>query len=261
MGHIPFVKRDTSRLRTSRARGTFPPMSDWLKSELQRVLEEKRLDAKNWSLRAGQSATYVRDIIRGRSKRPAADGLRKLAEAAGLAPGHFVKSDSEGATESRNSFTSNVKGAVDAPPYPVFGSMKQDVPLYGTAMRGNGDGDFEMNGAVIGTVPRLPGIEGRRDVFALNVVGDSMVPWRRPNGLIYVEEKRAPSVGDHVVVELIPNDGSPVRPALVKQLLSVSGSKVKLGQYNPKAVIELDRRRVHRIYRVLEWDDLLKGAI
>jgi len=236
-------------------------MNDWLKTELRRVIEEKGLDAKSWSIAAGQSATYVRDILRGRSRKPAADGLRKLAEAAGYDAGHFVRSENADATDGRETFSSNVQRSIDAPALPVIRSLNSDVPLYGTAMGGSGNGDFEMNGAVIGYVPRLPGIEGRRDVFALNVVGDSMSPWRRPNGLIYVEEKRAASVGDHVVVELVAEDGSPVRPALVKQLLSVSGSKIKLGQYNPKAVIEIDRRRVHRIYRVLEWDDLLKGAL
>ena len=153
----------------------------------------------------------------------------------------------------------NVNPAFDAPAFPLLGEMKADVPLYGTAMGGDGNGEFEMNGTMIGAVYRLPGIEGRRDVFALHVVGASMDPWRKANGLIYVEEKRAPSIGDHVVVEFKPVPHSEVRQAVVKQLIGVTPTKLRLKQYNPAKEFEIERKKVHRIYRVIEWDELLKG--
>lgn len=154
----------------------------------------------------------------------------------------------------------NVAPAFDAPARPMIGHMLQDVPLYGTAMGGDGNGEFEMNGTVIDHVARPPGILGRGDVFALNVVGDSMWPWRKPNSLIYVERDRAPSVNDHVVVEFRPITGSSVRQTVVKLLVGISLKTLKLAQYRPAKEFDVDRKTVFRVYRVLEWDELMKGG-
>lgn len=154
----------------------------------------------------------------------------------------------------------NVAPAFDAPGRPMLGHMANDVPLYGTAMGGDGNGEFEMNGTVIDHVARPPGIYGRGDVFALNVVGDSMWPWRKPNSLIYVERDRAPSVNDHVVVEFRPIVGSSVRQTVVKLLVGISVKTLKLAQYRPAKEFDVDRKTVFRVYRVLEWDELMKGG-
>jgi phage repressor protein C with HTH and peptisase S24 domain len=154
----------------------------------------------------------------------------------------------------------NVAPAFDAPGRPMLGHMSSDVPLYGTAMGGDGNGEFEMNGTVIDHVARPPGIHGRGDVFALNVVGDSMWPWRKPNSLIYVERDRAPSVNDHVVVEFRPIAGSSVRQTVVKLLVGISARTLKLAQYRPPKEFDVDRKTVFRVYRVLEWDELMKGG-
>jgi phage repressor protein C with HTH and peptisase S24 domain len=154
----------------------------------------------------------------------------------------------------------NVTPAFDAPGRPMLGHMASDVPLYGTAMGGDGNGEFEMNGTVIDHVARPPGIYGRGDVFALNVVGDSMWPWRKPNSLIYVERDRAPSVNDHVVVEFRPIAGSNVRQTVVKLLVGISAKTLKLAQYRPPKEFDVDRKTVFRVYRVLEWDELMKGG-
>ncbi len=153
----------------------------------------------------------------------------------------------------------NVAPAFDAPGRPMLGHMANDVPLYGTAMGGDGNGEFEMNGTVIDHVARPPGIYGRGDVFALNVVGDSMWPWRKPNSLIYVERDRAPSVNDHVVVEFRPIVGSSVRQTVVKLLVGISVKTLKLAQYRPAKEFDVDRRTVFRVYRVLEWDEIDEG--
>jgi hypothetical protein len=167
---------------------------------------------------------------------------------------------SEGLGVPIGDIAGNVAPAFDAPPRPMIGHMLHDVPLYGTAMGGDGNGEFEMNGTVIDHVARPPGVLGRGDVFALNVVGDSMWPWRKPNSLIYVERDRAPSVNDHVVVEFRPIAGSSVRQAVVKLLVGISGNRLKLGQYRPAKEFDVDRKTVFRVYRVLEWDELMKGG-
>ena len=108
----------------------------------------------------------------------------------------------------------NVAPAFDAPARPMIGHMLQDVPLYGTAMGGDGNGEFEMNGTVI----------------------------------------------DHVVVEFRPIAGSSVRQTVVKLLVGISLKTLKLAQYRPAKEFDVDRKTVFRVYRVLEWDELMKGG-
>ena len=200
--------------------------------------------------------------------RLAAGAAKKTGRAVGVAElqGEFPATTADGAAPSyaTSSFATDLAGnvapAFDAPGRPMLGHMASDVPLYGTAMGGDGNGEFEMNGTVIDHVARPPGIHGRGDVFALNVVGDSMWPWRKPNSLIYVERDRAPSVNDHVVVEFRPIAGSSVRQTVVKLLVGISAKTLKLAQYRPAKEFDVDRKMVFRVYRVLEWDELMKGG-
>lgn len=141
----------------------------------------------------------------------------------------------------------------------MLGHMANDVPLYGTAMGGDGNGEFEMNGTVIDHVARPPGIHGRGDVFALNVVGDSMWPWRKPNSLIYVERDRAPA---STTMSLSSSGRSPFQRAPDRGEAAGRhlGQTLKLAQYRPAKEFDVDRRTVFRVYRVLEWDELMKGG-
>lgn len=74
--------------------------------------------------------------------------------------------------------------------------------------------------------------------------------------LIYVEKQRPPQNGDHVVVELHP-DESGTCEAYLKQLVAITPTKIKLQQYNPAKTIEIDRKRISQILRVLSMMDLL----
>ena len=149
--------------------------------------------------------------------------------------------------------------APDAPLPPLRSEMPKDVPVYGTVVGGTGQSefDFEMNGTVVDYVRRPPRIAGRLDVFAAYVQGDSMMHWRKSGQLIYVEKAKPPSNMDYVLVELKPRGIDGTRPALVKQLLAVTPTKVRLRQYNPPKDFDLDRRTVLHIYRVMDWDELM----
>jgi hypothetical protein len=74
--------------------------------------------------------------------------------------------------------------------------------------------------------------------------------------LIYVEKTRPPQNGDHVVVELLPDENG-TREAYLKLLMGITPTKVRLQQYNPTKAIEIDRRRVGQVLRVLTTMDLL----
>lgn len=234
---------------------------------LRRFMEGAGLNVAQWETLSGlgdgtlrkflDDPTGAKTLTDKTYSKLAAGAARKTGRAVGVAELQGETMDESGAI---GDIAGNVAPAFDAPARPMIGHMLQDVPLYGTAMGGDGNGEFEMNGTVIDHVARPPGIQGRGDVFALNVVGDSMWPWRKPNSLIYVERDRAPSVNDHVVVEFRPIAGSSVRQTVVKLLVGLSGNRLKLAQYRPAKEFEVDRKTVFRVYRVLEWDELMKGG-
>lgn len=134
--------------------------------------------------------------------------------------------------------------------------MPLDVPVYGTAMGGTAGGDFTLNGDIGMRVRRPPRLAERDDIFALFVQGDSMLPRFRPGELIYLERQRPPQNGDYVVVEMRPGqDGE--HAAYLKQLVATTPTKVRLLQYNPKRTIEIERRKILQILRVMPLNDLL----
>ncbi|MFO1084473.1 MAG: S24 family peptidase [Reyranellaceae bacterium] len=155
--------------------------------------------------------------------------------------------------------TLNARITHDAAPPPYRAEMPKDVPVYGTVVGGDGNHlvDFELNGAVVDYVRRPPRLAARADVFAAYVQGDSMVHWREPGQLVYVESAKPPRVMDYVLVELKPPGGEGTRPAMIKRLLAVTPTKLRLRQYNPARDFDIDRRTVLRLYRVLDWDELL----
>lgn len=135
--------------------------------------------------------------------------------------------------------------------------MPDDLPVYGTALGGSAGGtEFIMNGQAALYVRRPEKLAGRDDVFALYVQGDSMEPRYFEGELIICETNRPPSVGDFVVVEMKETvDG--YRVAYLKRLAGRSGGKLKLKQYNPEKVVELEQAAVHQIVRVLTTHDLV----
>lgn len=162
-------------------------------------------------------------------------------------------------TEDRPAPNATMVSAGQAPRRPQRTEMEKDVPVWGTALGGHlgSDTEFQLNGQIVDYVRRPPRIADRKDVFAAFVQGTSMSPWREPGKLIYLESARSPAVNDYVLVELKPTNGDEVRRALVKQFKGLTSTKLKLYQYNPAKTIELNLREVLKMYRVMDWDELL----
>ncbi len=124
-----------------------------------------------------------------------------------------------------------------------------DVELLGVAAAGD-DGDFTINGNGMGYVRRPPGLVGLKNVFALNVISDSMVPRYDPGELIYCGG-RPPVAGDHVVIEMYPDDGASIGKAYVKKLVRRTSSEIQCYQYNPARELTFDAYRVKHIWRII----------
>ncbi|MCJ2051692.1 XRE family transcriptional regulator [Methylobacterium sp. J-070] len=132
----------------------------------------------------------------------------------------------------------------------------RDVPVLGTGVCGD-DGDFRFNGQTIDYAPRPPGIEGKKDVFVVYVVGDSMAERYEDGDPLYVDPHRRPKPRDIVIVELkAPREGEP-GGAFVKRLVRRSGGKIVVEQFNPPKELVFDEDDVVRLHRVIPWTELI----
>lgn len=132
----------------------------------------------------------------------------------------------------------------------------RNVPVYGTGSGGHG-GDFRFNGQTIDHAPRPPGIENRRDVYVVYVIGDSVSPKYEDGDPIYVDPHRRPQPRDYVLVELHPaEDGTP-GDAYVKRLVKRTATKIVVEQHTPAKEITFDDASVARLHRVIPYPELI----
>ena len=138
-----------------------------------------------------------------------------------------------------------------------FRSLDKDVPVYGTAA-GAVEGAFQMNndGSPIDTVRRPDSLIGAKNVYALYVQSDSMIPQYKPGDLIYVHPDRPALVGDSVVVLVRYADVEDIQ-VFLKCLVRRTDKKLVLEQHNPKGNIEIDMKYVQAIQRVMTTNELL----
>jgi phage repressor protein C with HTH and peptisase S24 domain len=134
--------------------------------------------------------------------------------------------------------------------------MIQDVPILGGASCGD-DGLFELNGQILGFARRPPKLVGVKDIYALYVYGDSMVPWREPRSIVFVHPHQPIEIGDYVVVQLVPEKGTSTPRAYLKRLVRRTADSLRLHQYNPPQDISLPMKRVKSVHRVMDWSELL----
>lgn len=124
-----------------------------------------------------------------------------------------------------------------------------DVPVMGGAVGGD-DGDFSLNGEVAGYVRRPPGLAHIKGVFAVHILTDSMVPRYDPGELLYCGG-RAPVPGDHVLIEMYPQDGETSGKAYVKKLTRRTKSEIICQQYNPAGERTFDAYSLKNMWRII----------
>ena len=233
----------------------FRPMTDVDKALIERLTDFAGISASALARRAGLTpSTLTRPLhqpVKHRLSSPTIEKL-KLAlpdfpewAAAKVEPNAVLAPRMEGASAER---------------------MKRDVPIYGTALGADEvvDGEAieqtELNRAeVIGYRRRPVLLDGRADIYALYVQGDSMSPRHRDGAVLFVEERRRPSVGDDAVVYLrMPDEHDGERPSavLVKTVVRKSASFIELEQYTPPLTFRIPMERVARMDRVLTLDEL-----
>lgn len=175
-----------------------------------------------------------------------------------IALGLFLEIDPIAANEGRLVTKSNPGLApTDATPpilvpHPLTGP--RDVEMLGVTVGGD-DADFHFNGNVERTVARPSGLIGARDVFALTVVGGSVIPRYYPGEVIYVQ-KRAYLPGDYIVIEMYPDGVDLVGKSFVKRYVNTKGSAITCLQHNPEAEIQYDKGLIKNVFRIFPPNEL-----
>jgi phage repressor protein C with HTH and peptisase S24 domain len=134
--------------------------------------------------------------------------------------------------------------------------MVQDVPILGGASCGD-DGLFELNGQILGYAHRPPRLIGVKDAYAVFIGGNSMFPWRKDGDLAFVNPHLPISIGNYVVVQLVPERGTNNPNAYIKRLERRTAESLRLHQYNPAEDINIPMKRVKSLHRVMDWSELL----
>lgn len=230
----------------------------------QRLAEELKRPgqtARGLSLRAGLGADAIRDIMRGKSKTIELGTLTALAKVIGFDASEFV-----GPQPQPASAAPLAEYRIDMFNWP------KDIPVSGTvlgaALQFRSDGQIVMverteitSSDPIDYVRRPPALANAKAAYALYVVGSSMEPRYEQGELIYVDPRRPPSIGDHVVVQLRDGNGhdgdEQVVSALVKRLVRRTSTHLELAQYNPAQTFSVPLSAVKQVHRVVPWGELV----
>jgi SOS-response transcriptional repressor LexA len=181
--------------------------------------------------RVGMSQQAIADIEAGRVSQPRR--LVQIARVLHVDPGWLAGEEPQAAP-----------AALPAARPP----MHADLPVIGIAMGGS-DATFELNGQVAEYVMRPACLMTVGDAYALYVTGESMEPRYFAGEIVYINPHRPPSPGDFVVLELRDGRG------MVKRLVRRTADAVVLAQYNPPSEIEIPRRDIVRLHRIVQSGD------
>lgn len=235
-----------------------------------------------WTVEAGINRVFFQDLRKGAE--PKTSTLEKLLAAVDLTLPEFYALQSSGNLETRRAAAPRLEAKTDPyrpAPADLISSMrggqgvKIDLPVYGTAegaaepvgtngetilaqsMECSGDGAVEHRA-------RPPGLMGRRDVYGLYIVGDSMEPRTWSGELEIFDPVRPPSIGDFVAVYLrtarteegVDHDGEATVRVLYKRLLKRGSNYIELEQYNPPLIFRIPIAHVAKMHRAMRKDEL-----
>lgn len=134
--------------------------------------------------------------------------------------------------------------------------LPHDIPVLGISVGGE-EADFSMNGTIVDYVARPPGLMNARDIFALDVVGESMFPRFQPGDRIYITDTRPPVNGEDAVIELHPANEGGQYPAFLKRLKGRTTTHIICEQFNPPGEVTFNLRQIRNIFRVIPTRELM----
>lgn len=251
-------------------------------NELQRrlmLLRPEGWSNADWAREAGLSRQVFTDLRKRGSL--AHKTIEALLTAANRSWAQFDATQTSGAEAGLSSGQRMVdqRQVFRAQPSDLVGAMvvnpnlPRDIPVFGTAEGAtspvDGDGNTVLTDAmtmdqdeVVEYRLRPSSLIGKRNIYALYVIGDSMSPWKEAGELIYIDGNRAPAINDYVVIQCRNGfvehaDEHRIVRTMVKRLVKRSTTWVELQQYNPAQTFRVPTDSIAKMHRVMRLDELV----
>lgn len=227
-------------------------MPETLADRIQQRLEALKISERAASIAATGNDATIRMIRTGKSVNPRSDTITKLAQVLQTTEQWLLNGSVPTVGADPASHPTDVRPAEVAARF----DGAKDVPVLGTAAGSElGNGAFQLTTDVIDYARRPYGLIGAPGVYALYVEGESMSPRFEPGDLIFVHPHRKPLGGDYVVIqEPDTNNGEP--RAFVKRLIKITGTTIRVEQFNPRANIDFVIRPGTIVHKVMTDGDL-----
>jgi phage repressor protein C with HTH and peptisase S24 domain len=227
------------------------------------ALKPPGLSEYEWADKAGLNRGWFNDIKKSPEASPRTSNINKALAAVGRS---IVNLYGGGQGEGARSEAAPAEASFNPAELP------RDVPVLGTAA--GAELEVETDGKPlriektlveaepVAYVRRPPAIVRNRRIYALYITGSSMEHRYRPGDLVYVDPRRAPHVGEDVIVQLIGEPRADADPAevisvLVKQLVRTTATHFELTQHNPPFTFRIAKAQVAEIHRIIPLSELL----
>jgi phage repressor protein C with HTH and peptisase S24 domain len=243
----------------------FEASFDEVMARIERKLDQHGMTDREASLKAVGKPDLIRDMKRRRGL-PTSERLARLAKLLGTTSDWLLHGGLEGPILDRamlnpdgtmKSERDPTVTASDASSTWTGPTPHKPVPLIGSAFGGEWEAGIELTelrfSEVLDYIARPPFLQMDAESYALEIVGDSIVPRFEPGERAFVSPLSPVRIGDDVVVQLKSTGDPPTTgtySALIKRLTKRSPDFVELRQFNPDLTFQVPMERVSAIHRV-----------
>lgn len=205
------------------------------------------------SLKIGKNETLIRKLLGGTTTGARGETLVAIARAIGRSVEELS------APPAPRPPRSEVRAAPEID-LDIPANRPRDLPVYGSAAGGNGDGAMIINqGDVVDYQRRPAGLAGNRKAYGLYVEGDSMVPAILHGDLIIVDAGKKVRPGDRAVFLLASEDEPDGEVAFVKEVVRETTDRWIARQFNPPKELIFMKAAVKSVGRVLTTIEIVNG--
>lgn len=211
------------------------------------LIEERQTNLAAVSRAIGRNHAYLHQFINRNNPHNLPEEVREaLAEVFRVPPDNF-RGTAKAASAKKPATHHIPQANVDISSTQIAQIGGCDLPVYASAA--GGDGAMLISYEPIEYVKRPGPLMNVPKGFAMYVVGDSMLPAYRPGDMLLIHPSKPPFAGDDILVVTNKVDGH--YEAMVKQLISVSDSTLKLHQHNPPKDFSIPRNIITNIFLIV----------
>lgn len=237
------------------------PSQNPLLTRIDARIAEMGLSRAAVSRAAGMEADGLRNLARKASRTPRSENLLRIADVLECDVRWLLTGDDRFRPPPATPRPKTAVRRAAAGREPVAPAQAtpaesaiRDIPVMGTAA-GAVIGAFHLQPEVIEYAQRPPALAGARDVYAVYVRGNSMVPEHRPGDLRFISPHRPVRPGDSVVLQVQNYPDGPIE-AYIKTFVREKNGEIIVEQHNPPGQITFKREHIFAMHRVLTMGEL-----